>query len=168
MPKKNQNKSQSPQSQETQSPAPSQTDAPPAEPQVIPPGERGELGVATAGDTIKQMWHAEHHVLQDVGDKHNPRKQLWVKRAGAPSLKKYAKALLASGNDVAKKWFASKAGANNAKRSDANRARAATEASASKAARRKKSHGKANKAAAADTTTAAVATATVAGKGKRG
>lgn len=165
MPKKNQNK---PQTQETETQEQNQADATPAEPQAIPPGDRGEVGVATAGDTVKRMWHEEHHVLQDVGDKHNPRKQLWVKRAGAPSLKKYAKALAASGNDVAKKWYANKAGAMNAKRSDANLARAATEASASKAARRKKSQGKANKAATDAAAPAAVATAAVTAKGKKG
>ncbi len=166
MPKQDKKNHKTPKPEETQ--AQPQVDETPAEPQEIPRGNRGELGVATAGDTIKQMWHEEHHVLQDVGDKHNPRKQLWVKRAGAPSLKKYAKALAASGNDVAKKWYANKAGSMNAKRSDANLARAATEASASKAARRKKSQGKANKAATDAAAPAAVATAAVTGKGKRG
>ena len=144
MPKDKKNKTPNP--EETQTTAQTE-EISPAEPQEVPRGNRGELGVATVSDTIKQMWHDTHHVLQDVGDKHNPRKQLWVKRAGAPSLKEYAKALAASSNDIAKKWFANKAGANNAKRSDANLARAATEASASKAARRKKSQGKAPKAA---------------------
>jgi hypothetical protein len=165
MPKDKKNKTPNP--EETQTTAQTEETSP-AEPQEVPRGNRGELGVATAGDTIKQMWHDTHHVLQDVGDKHNPRKQLWVKRAGAPSLKKYAKALAASGNDIAKKWFSNKGGDSNAKRSDANLARAATEASASKAARRKKSQGKANKAATDAAAPAAVATAAVTAKGKKG
>lgn len=163
MPKKNQqqNKSQT----QPQDPQP-QVEAAPAEPQEVPRGNRGELGVATAGKTIKQMWHEEHHVLQDVGDKHNPRKQLWVKRSGAPSLRKYAKGLAASGNDVAKAWFANKGGEKNDQRTEKNAGRISLEKQASKAARRKKSQGKQNKAAA-ETTAAATATATVAGKGKK-
>lgn len=162
MPKKNQNKSETQQTQpqQTQQAEPAQ-----AEPQEVPRGDRGELGVATPALTIKQMWHDAHHVLQDVGDKHNPRKQLWVKRAGAPSLKKYARDLAKSGNDVAKAWFSNKVGELNAKRSEKNTGRISLEKQASKAARRKKSQGKAAKATA-DTTTAAVATATVTKGGK--
>lgn len=162
MPKKNQNKSQP---QETQTQAQPQTDVAPAEPQEVPRGNRGELGVATPALTIKQMWHEEHHVLQDVGDKHNPRKQAWVKRSGAPSLKKYARQLAASGNDVAKAWFANKGGETNAKRADKNVTRISLEKQASKAARRKKSQGKAAKATT--DTTAAAATAAVTKGGKR-
>lgn len=117
------------------------------ETQEVPRGNRGELGVASAGDTLKQMWHAEHHVLEDVGDAHNPRKQVWVPKVGSPSLKKYAKQLAASGNAVAKEWFANKSGAKNATRTEANTKRIDLERSASKAARRKKSQGKQSKTA---------------------
>src|SRR5271170_2450243 len=119
MPKKNQ-KNETPETQETQAPVQVET---PAEPEEAPVGQRGELGKATSALTIKQMWHAEHHNLQDVGDKHNPRKQLSVKRTGVPSLKQYARQLAASGNDVAKDWFGNKDGAKDAKRSEKNSAR---------------------------------------------
>jgi len=110
-------------------------------------GPNGEVGKPTASLTIKQLWHAEHHVLMDVGDKNNPRKQEWVKRTGAPSLRKYARQLAASGNTVAKDWFEHKAGSLNAQRTEKNTSRIALEAQASMAARRKKSQGKQSKAA---------------------
>lgn len=111
------------------------------------PGPNGVVGKATASLTLKQMWHAEHHILRDVGDKRNPRKQEWVPRSGAPSLKKYARQLAASGNTTAKDWFEHKSGALNEKRNEKNTARVALEAQASKAARRKKSQGKQSKPA---------------------
>jgi hypothetical protein len=118
--------------------------------QEVPPGPRGELGVATTSLTIKQQWHEATHVLEDVGDRHNPRKQEWVRKAGTPSLKQYARQLLASGNELAKDWFARKGGSMNAKRSDSNLSRASAEATASRAARRKKSDANKNKAKAAE------------------
>lgn len=114
-----------------------------------PPGDRGELGVATAALTIKQRWHEAHFTLKDVGDKHNPRKRVWVRNHGAPSLKRYARDLAKSGDANAKDWFANKSGAKNAERSEKNRSRISLEAQASKAARRKKSQGKSGKAEAA-------------------
>ncbi len=112
----------------------------------IPPGPRGELGVATAALTLKQQWHEANHVLMDVGDHANPRKQEWVRKAGSPSLKMFARQLLASGNQLAKDWFAHKAGSMNAKRSDVNLASASAAATASRAARRKNAEAKKNKA----------------------
>lgn len=122
-----------------------------------PPGDRGELGVATAGLTIKQRWHEAHFTLKDVGDKHNPRKRVWVRNHGAPSLKKYARELAKSGDANAKDWFANKSGAKNEERSEKNRSRVALEAQASKAARRKKSQGKSGKADAAPAAAAGTA-----------
>ena len=128
-----------------------------------PRGNRGELGVATAALTLKQMWHAAHFTRKDVGDKHNPRKRVFVRNHGAPSLKKYARELAKSGNQVAKDWFAHKAGSLNTERTDANKTRISLEKQKSREARRKKGQSKQNKAA--DTT--ATATATTAGKGKK-
>jgi hypothetical protein len=123
-----------------------------AEPEVVNqdfgPGPNGEIGQPTAALTIKQLWHAELHVLMDVGDKNNPRKQKWVRKQGTLSLKKYARQLAASGNTVAKDWFEHKQGSLNAERSEKNVVRIALEAQASKASRRKKALGKANKKAA--------------------
>lgn len=80
-------------------------------------GDRGELGVATAGDTMKQRHRSEGRGL---------------------SLKQFARKLEASGDKVAKEWFANKRGAANQQRSDAN-VKAAMEArTATKAAKRKK------------------------------
>ena len=120
------------------------------EPQEAPRGFRGELGKPTASLTIKQQWHEATHLLVDVGDNNNPRRQAWVRKAGTPSLKKFARQLLASGNQLAKDWFAHKSGSLNEERNEKNRSRASLEAQASKAARRKKSQGK-NKPAATTT-----------------
>ena len=125
-------------------------------------GDRGELGVATAGLTIRQMLHAAHFSRKDVGDKHNPRKRVWVPNPGQKvSLKKFARELLKSGNQVAKDWFAHKRGSLNAQRSEKNQSRVSLEKQATKAAKRKKSQGKGGKA-----TDAAAATAVVT-KGKK-
>ena len=102
-------------------------------------GNRGELGVATAGDTIKQMWRAAHFKRSD--------EDTWARLPGAPSLKKFARELAKSGNKVAKDWFDHKTGSLNAERSEKNRGRISLESQASKAARRKKSQGKQAKAA---------------------
>lgn len=101
-------------------------------------GDRGELGVATAGLTIKQRWREAHFSRVNAGDKHNPNKRIFVRNPGSPSLKAFAKALAKDGDQVAKDWFAHKGGSMNQKRSDAN-AKAAMEArTATKAAKRKK------------------------------
>lgn len=121
-------------------------------------GERGELGTATPSKALKHLWHEEHFTRQD--------KHSWRRNGGAPSLRKFAKQLAASGNQVAKDWLDNKSGGLNQERSEKNRGRISLEKQASKAARRKKSQGKQGKAAATDTTAAAAATAAVGGKGK--
>ncbi len=83
-------------------------------------GPRGEVGVATAAKTIKKMWH------QQIGKK--------------TSLKAFASKLAASGDQVAKDWFAHKAGSLNQKRNEKNVARISLEKSATKLS--KKSKGK--------------------------
>lgn len=123
------------------------------EPKEVQRGDKGELGVATPADAIKLMWHNEHHIVQATGNKNNPRKEVWVKRHGAPSLKRYARTLLAAGNEVAKSWFANKDGATNTGRSDKNIARIALERTASKSARKKASQGKQAKPAATSAVT---------------
>ena len=110
-----------------------------AEPQEVARGERGVVGEASPATKIKQMWHEQCHVLMDVGNKHNPRKQMFVRKQGADSLKKFARKLLAQNDPVAKDWFDVKAGALNSERTDANKSRIALEASASMSARKKKS-----------------------------
>lgn len=119
-------------------------------------GDRGELGVATAGDTIKQMWRAAHFKRSD--------KDSWARLPGAPSLKKFARELVKSGNKVAKDWFDHKTGSLNAQRSEKNRGRISLESQASKAARRKKSQGKQAKATADAAAPAAVAAGPTKGK----
>lgn len=122
------------------------------------PGDRGEVGQATPKLAIVQLWHEAHFTRKDVGDKHNPRKRVWVPNPGPKvSLKRFARDLLKSGNAVAKAWFANKLGAQNAKRTEKNQSRISLEKQASKAARRKKSQGKQGKAAATDATAATAA-----------
>lgn len=120
------------------------------EPQEVVRGDRGEVGEATSSLTIKQMWHEATHVLEEVGNAHNPRKQDWVRKAGTPSLKRYARQLLATGDVLAKDWFAHKRGSMNAKRSDANSTRVTLERAATRASRRKKADGNKNKTKAVD------------------
>ncbi len=80
-------------------------------------GDRGEVGVATAGLTMRQRW---------------------AQSGKSVSLKQFARAQAKAGDAVAKEWFANKLGAKNQKRSDAN-IKAKTEAAqATKAAKRKK------------------------------
>lgn len=110
--------------------------------QARPRGSRGELGEATASLTLKQRYHQSHFKRVDPEDKYNPNKRIWVKNEDAPSLKQFARKLLASGDISAKEWFANKNGAKNVSRSEAN-IKAAMEASnATKTERRKKSQGK--------------------------
>lgn len=116
------------------------------EPKVVPAGDRGEVGTATAGLAIRQKWHEAHFTRKDVGDKHNPRKRIWVHNPGPRvSLKKFARELLKAGDPVAKAWFANKTGAQNQKRTEKNQSRISLEKQASKAARRKKSQANQNK-----------------------
>lgn len=116
-------------------------------------GDRGEVGTATAGLRIRQLWHEAHFTRKDIGDKHNPRKRVWVANPGPRvSLKRFARELLKAGDAVAKEWFGNKRGAKNQKRTEKNASRITLEKQASKAARRKKSQGKQGKSAAADAT----------------
>lgn len=110
-----------------------------------PRGDRGVVGEATAGLTIKQMYHEAHFKRVDAEDKNNPSRRVWVKNEGAPSLKQFSRKLLVSGDPVAKDWFAHKRGSMNAKRSDANIKAAHEAAFATKTERHKRSSGKANK-----------------------
>jgi len=96
-------------------------------------GERGIVGTATPSQTIKAMWHKEHFSLKD--NKKNGKRQEFVKGKGAPSLKRYARQLAAS-NQVVANWFANKAGAFNAERSEKNNARIALERQASASSRK--------------------------------
>lgn len=94
-----------------------QTNSTVAKPTEVPAparGSRGELGVASAGLTMRQLWHAANSGL---------------------SLKKFARQLVKEGNQTAKEWFANKRGAKNAKRSDKAIARIAAERSATKMAK---------------------------------
>lgn len=83
-------------------------------------GDNGVLGTATAGLTIRQLWHAANT---------------------GSSLKVFARQLLKGKDEakalVAREWFANKKGAKNAKRSDANQKIAIEARSKSKAARGK-------------------------------
>jgi len=126
-----------------------------AEPEAPSRGDRGEVGVATAALKIRQLWHETHFTRKDVGDKNNPVKRIWVPNHGTPSLKRFARELAKSGNQVAKDWFANKKGAKNQKRSEKNVARINLEKQASKAARRKKSQGKGGGGAKTEAATAA-------------
>jgi hypothetical protein len=77
---------------------------------------RGEIGVASTGETIKKLHRTEGHGL---------------------SLKEFAHKLANAGNQIAKDWFAHKRGSLNKNRNDAN-CKAAIEArTATKASRRK-------------------------------
>ena len=102
-------------------------------------GPNGILGTATASKTVKQMWHSAHFNRFEVGNKQNPNKKIWVRHPAAPSLKRFVRDLIKSGNQVAKDFMACKAGALNSERTDANKSRIALEASASMSARKKKS-----------------------------
>ena len=109
-------------------------------------GVRGEVGTASASQTIKQMWRQTHCRREDVNDNLNPRKRIWIPNRNAPSLKAFARTLLKEGNQVAKDWFAHKGGSENAQRTEKNAARVQLERQASKNARRKT--GKGGKASA--------------------
>lgn len=101
-------------------------------------GDRGELGVATAGLTIRQRWHEAHFTRVNAGLKQNPNKRIFVRNPGAPSLKAFARALAKESDPVAQAWLANKLGAKNQKRSDSNIKAAMEARTATKAAKRKK------------------------------
>lgn len=100
-------------------------------------GVRGNIGTTTAALTIKQMYHAAHFKRVDAEDKRNPNKKVWVKNTGAPSLKMFARKLVAAGDLNAKDFFSHKSGSLNAKRSDVNAKAAAEARLATKSAKHK-------------------------------
>lgn len=79
-------------------------------------GNRGDVGIATAGLTIKQMWRGSKTRLR---------------------LRAFARDLVKQKNQVAIDWFAHKSGSLNQNRSDKNVARVLIERQATKAAHRK-------------------------------
>jgi hypothetical protein len=134
------------------------------EPKEIPRGPSGEVGKPTASLTIKQMWHEKHFRLEEPSDGKNPRRQVWVARGGAPSLKQFARELVASGDTTAQDWFANKAGVLNEKRSDKNSIAASAAAAATRAEKRKKATQKQTKSKAKEEAPATVVTKAPAGK----
>lgn len=108
-------------------------------------GDRGEMGVATAALTIKQLYHEACFKRVDAEDKHNPGRKVWVKNPDAPSLKQFARELKGESMDVAAQWFAHKKGSMDASRSDINIKAAKEAAFATKTERHKKSAGNAKK-----------------------
>lgn len=127
------------------------------EAQEIMRGPSGEVGQPTAALTLKQMWHETHFRLEEPPGNKNPRRRVWVPKSGI-SLKAFARELAASGNEVAKEWFANKGGSHNAKRSDTNVAAAHAAAAATRAEKRKKSSQKQNKSKASAEAPATVVT----------
>ena len=84
---------------------------------VVTSGNRGKIGIATAGKTIKTKWFKEGHGF---------------------SLKAFARKLLKEGSQLAKDWFAHKRGSMNQKRFDKNISNSKAAAFATKSAKRKK------------------------------
>lgn len=101
-------------------------------------GERGEVGKATPGLTIRQRWHEAHFTRKSAEIKQNPNKRIYVRNPGAISLKAFARALAKAGDPIAKEWLSNKRGGQNQKRSDANIKAAMEARQATKAAKRKK------------------------------
>jgi hypothetical protein len=84
-------------------------------------GERGTIGIASASETLKKLWHTNGQNI---------------------SLKRFARQLLKSDNkeqaQVSKEWMGNKTGSKNAKRSESNIIRVRAEASATKLNRKTK------------------------------
>ena len=103
-------------------------------------GVRGEVGVATPSLTIKKMYHAacfkRVNISTLVKNPSNKNKQVFLANPNAPSLKRFVRELVASGDAAAKEWLANKAGAKNEKRTDVNIALSRACATATKAGRR--------------------------------
>lgn len=136
------------------------------EPKEIQRGPSGEVGKPTASLTIKQMWHEKHFRLEEPADGKNPRRQVWVARGGAPSLKQFARQLVSAGDATAQDWFAHKAGVLNEKRSDKNSIAASAAATATRAEKHKKSTQNKAKSQAKEEAPATVVTKAPATKGK--
>ena len=113
-------------------------------------GPRGEVGTTTPALTLKARWHAEHFKLVDTIDNAHRNRQSYVVKAGAPSLKAYARQLAKSGDKNAETWLANKAGENNQERSAANAQMAKTCAGATKLGRKKSKGGGGKAKPAAD------------------
>lgn len=100
-------------------------------------GPSGEVGVATPALTMRQLWHQAF--FERIAGHGGVRQ--WQPRLGVEvlSLKRFARALLAKGDQVAGTWFDNKAGRHNQARSEANIKAAREAAFATKTERRKKS-----------------------------
>lgn len=96
------------------------------------------VGIATPALTIRQMWHAAHFKKVDAGTKAHPNRKVWAPLPDAPSLKAFARKLLAAGDATAKAWFDNKHGKTRTRRSEENASKAKLLAQATKAARSKK------------------------------
>jgi hypothetical protein len=79
-------------------------------------GDRGEVGTATPGLTMRQRW---------------------AESGQSVSLKTFARGLVREGDPVAKSWFANKRGFLNKKRSEANEKAAREAAAATKLTKKK-------------------------------
>jgi hypothetical protein len=102
-------------------------------------GDKGEVGVATAGDKIKQQWYAVAYRRVDPteGEK-GADKRKYVRIPGTPSLRVFARKLEKAGDEVAAEWFAHKKGSLNQTRTDANVKKAIESRTATHTTRRKK------------------------------
>ena len=115
------------------------------------------VGKPSTADSLKLRWHQTffNRVMEVLPDGRH--RNFWTpKKGGYPSLKQYAKELVAKKDETAKDWLDHKGGSLNETRSDKNTARILQEKQASKAARRKKKAGggkDATAAAAAPTVT---------------
>jgi hypothetical protein len=104
------------------------------------PGDRGVVGEATAALKIKNLWHETHFKLVDDDNPFNPNHRVWTpNNSNVPSLKRFARGLAASGDQVAKDWLDHKHGSLNQARTDANIKAAHEAASATHLEKRKKS-----------------------------
>lgn len=101
-------------------------------------GDRGDVGQPSAGLTMLQRWREVAFHRENANSKQNPNKRIFVRIAGTPSLKQFARKLLKEGDAVAEEWFANKLGAKNQKRSDGNIKAAREAGSATKAKKREK------------------------------
>lgn len=100
-------------------------------------GPRGDVGEASPGLKLRQMWHEAHFKREDTSDRAHPFRKAWVPQKGSPSLKEFARQLAKDGNQLAKDWLARKLGSMNQKRNEKNVARISLEKQATKAARHK-------------------------------
>lgn len=108
-------------------------------------GDKGEVGQATAGLTIKQAYHHTHFTRISAEDKRNPNKQEWKRNSNAPSLKQFARAQVLKGDPVAKDWLDHKNGSMDQSRTDANVALTKIISAATHLEKRKKSAGNGKK-----------------------